>query len=171
MHQTKLTTTETRNKLLDRTYASYDKKLQRIYLIFKDSKKEGDCIKLSKAQFEVLQEKTKMGKKIGDVVKSEQVFPESESVKIETLKNKTVKINAVCRRTGKDGSYLILDATSDEKAVSFCGGTAITDSMEKYVKETQDEEIKEKILKLKEICEAKIVEKKSGEGRIYYALE
>jgi len=109
--------------------------------------------------------------KIGDIVKDEKVFEDAEQVKCSAIIGKDIVIEAVCKRIGETGDYLIVQAQCEGKKISFsCGGRVVVEKLNK-VATSFEQAITDQILVLKEIVEARIVEVKSNEGRVYYDLE
>lgn len=114
-----------------------------------------------------------MGRKIGDVVKTEPAFPNAENVKGETLVDKELTIKGCATRTGGDGDFLVVLADVEGKEISFSnGGKVIMDKIAQLCKADGVEPDKETgVVMLKEPTTAKLIQTKSKEGRFYYDLE
>tara|TARA_Y100000296_G_scaffold87211_1_gene130616 strand:- start:810 stop:1148 length:339 start_codon:yes stop_codon:yes gene_type:complete len=109
---------------------------------------------------------------IGDIVKSEPVFPDSESVKSESLVGKELSIKAMSEREGDKGQFLIVLATVEGKEISFsCGGVAVVGKLRQVKDHFKLEADDSGVFTFPETVEVTFVERKSQGGRNYYDLE
>lgn len=111
--------------------------------------------------------------KIGDIVKVEPVFPDSEVVKGENVIGKSLNILAFGTREGLNGKFLVVLAKAGSKKISFSvGASVVVEKLIKIQKHYNIEANPEGIVIFPEPVETTMIEVKSKKtGLNYYDLE
>lgn len=99
-----------------------------------------------------------MAKKFSDIAKEDVAFPNAKYIedKME-IRNKVMTIKDSKEVTGEKGTYSIVLAELDKKEISFTIGGVVSTQLVKF--------------KTKMPFEAKIIEKKGKNGRLYFTFE
>ena len=110
--------------------------------------------------------------KIGDIVKSENVFPDAEIVSSDELIGEHLNLKAFAVLEGKDGKYLVINALKGKDLISFSNGGSVVMAKIKKLSEhfelTPDEN---DVFTFPEDIECVFVSKKAkSSGRNYHDL-
>lgn len=110
-------------------------------------------------------------RKVSDVITTKPAFPEAEQVKVEILLNKPVAFKGFASRIGDKGDFMIVLVEHDKKVKSFsCGGKVVMNKLQQVADADAVEPDDNKVVLFEEPLFGKIIEQKSGEGRMYYDI-